>query len=162
LKHFQAQLTFLRAADTKLAVAVFLDRNESPDSPQARFSNLSPVSYALDKATSENLDYVLVAAASALRLYTTRTDLGPGRRGRTETFAEVHLDVLDEAKASYLWLLFSADGLRKGGSVEEILSASSRYAVGLGARLRERVYFEVVPPLAESLIQARGLKNPTA
>ncbi len=152
----------LRAADTKLAVAVFLDRNESPDSPQARFSNLSAVSYALDKAASENLEYVLVAVGPALRLYTTRTDLGPGRRGRTETFVEVHLDVLDETNAGYLWLLFSADGLRKGGSVAQILSASSRYAVGLGARLRERVYFEVVPPLAESLIQARKLKNPTA
>jgi len=152
----------LRAADTKLAVAVFLDRNESPDSPHARFSNLSAVSYALDKAVSENLDYVLISAGSTIRLYSARTDVGPGRRGRTETFAEIHLDVLPETEAGYLWLLFSAEALGKGGSVEEILRDSSRYAVELGSRLRTRVYFDVVPPLAESLLQARGLKNPTA
>jgi len=80
--------SILRSADTKLAVAVFLERNESPDSPQTRFSNLSAVSYALAKADGENLDYVVISAGSALRLYPSRTGVGPGRRGRTETFVE--------------------------------------------------------------------------
>ena len=70
----------LRAADTKLAVAVLLDRNESPDAPNGRFANLSAVSYALAKADSENLDWVLIAAGPALRLYSARTAVGPGRR----------------------------------------------------------------------------------
>src|SRR5215469_8865732 len=152
----------LRSADTKLAVAVFLDRNEAPEAPQTRFSNLSAVSYALAKADSENLEYVVISAGSTLRLYSARTGIGPGRRGRTETFVEVHLDVLPEAEAGYLWLLFSTDALKRGGTVAQILADSSRYAARLGERLRDRVYGFVVPPLAEGLIQARGLAKPTA
>src|SRR5487761_1175538 len=101
--------SILRSADTKLAVAVFLERNESPDSPQTRFSSLSAISYALAKADAENLDYVVITAGSALRLYHARTDIGPGRRGRTETFVEIHLDILPEVDAGYLWLLFRSD-----------------------------------------------------
>jgi hypothetical protein len=152
----------LRSADTRLAVAVFLERNESPEVPQVRFSNLSAVSYALAKADSENLDYVLISAGSTLRLYPARTGIGPGRRGRTETFVEIHLDILPEGDAGYLWLLFSTDALKRGGTVEQILDDSSRYAARLGERLRDRVYGFVVPPLAEGLMQARGLTKPTA
>jgi hypothetical protein len=154
--------SILRSADTKLAVAIFLERNESSDSPQTRFSNLSAVSYALAKADAENLDYVVIAAGSTLRLYPSRTGVGPGRRGRTETFVEIHLDILPEHDAGYLWLLFSVDALRRGGTVEQVLDDSSRYAARLGERLRDRVYGSVVPPLAEGLMQARGFKNPTA
>lgn len=152
----------LRSADTKLAVAVFLERNESPDAPNARFSNLSAISYALAQADRENLDYVLISAGSTLRLYPARTGIGTGRRGRTETFIEAHLDLMPEEDAGYLWLLFSAEALQKGGSFEKILDDSTRYAAELGTRLRERVYNDVIPPLAESLLEARGLRSPTA
>jgi hypothetical protein len=151
----------LRSADTKLAVAVFLERNESPDAPNARFSNLSAISYALAQADRENLDYVLISTGSALRLYPARTGIGTGRRGRTETFIEAHLDLLPEGDAGYLWLLFSAEALHKGGSFEKILSDSARYAADLGSRLRDRVYNEVVPPLSQSLLAARGLSSPS-
>jgi hypothetical protein len=150
----------LRSADTKLAVAVFLERNESPDAPNARFSNLSAISYALAQADRENLDYVLISYGSALRLYPARTGIGTGRRGRTETFIQVHLDLLPEEDAGYLWLLFSAEALHKGGSFEKILSDSARYAADLGSRLRDRVYNEVIPPLSQSLLAARGLRSP--
>ena len=39
----------------KLALAVFLDRGESPDTANQRFSNFSPVTYAHTKADQENL-----------------------------------------------------------------------------------------------------------
>lgn len=152
----------LRAAETKVALAVFLDRNESPDIPSARFSNLSIISYALAKADAENLDYVVVSAGSAIRLYPVRSGVGVGRRGRTETFVEIHLDLLSEDRAGYIWLLFSADALRKGGTVEGVLDSSALYAVALGTRLRERVYTEVVPRLAQAILEARDLKMPSA
>jgi hypothetical protein len=152
----------LRAAETKVAVAVFLERNESPEIPSTRFSNLSAVSYALAKADTENLDYVVVSTGPAIRLYPVRAGVGVGRRGRTETFIEIHLDLLSNDQAGYLWLLFSADALRKNGTVEEILDSSARYAVSLGTRLRERVYFEVVPRLAQAILEARDLKAPSA
>jgi hypothetical protein len=148
----------LRAAETKVAVAVFLERNESPEIPNSRFSNLSAVSYALAKADAENLDYIVVSTGSAIRLYPVRAGVGVGRRGRTETFVEIHLDLISNEQAGYLWLLFSADALRRGGTIEEILDSSARYAVELGNRLRERVYTDVVPRLAQAILEARNLK----
>jgi hypothetical protein len=152
----------LRATDSRAALAILLDRNESPDVANARFSNLSPISFALAKADSENLDYVVVLAGPVVRLYPVKTGVGTGQRGRTETYAEIHLDLLPEDQSGYLWLIFSAGALSKGGSVAEILGNSSRYAVELGVRLRERIYSEVVPPLAQGMMQARNLTHPTA
>jgi hypothetical protein len=126
----------LRAANTRVALALLLDRNESPDMPSPLFSGVSPISQALAKADTENLDYVIVISGPQLRLYPARTGVGTGQRGRSETFAEVHLDLLSESQAGYLWLLFSAGALQKNGSVGQILESSSRYAVELGARLR--------------------------
>jgi hypothetical protein len=154
-------VSILRAGQHRRAVAVFLDRNESPDLPNPRFAQLSPVSYALAKADQENLDWVIVSAGPVLRLHPVGTGVGTGRRSRTETFAEIHLDLVAPNDAAYLWLLFSADALKKQGVVEELLGNSVRYAADLGARLRDRVYNEVVPDLAMGILSARGLKRPT-
>lgn len=155
-------VSILRAGGSRRAVAVFLDRNESPDLPSARFAQLSPVSYALAKADAENLEWVLVSAGPMLRLHPVRTGIGTGRRGRGETFAEIHLDLLADSDAAYLWLIFSADALRLGGYVEELLANSARYAADLGSRLRERIYTEVVPDLALGILNARDLKRPSS
>lgn len=156
------QALILRAAESRIALAILLERNESPDVASVRFSNTSPISYALAKAEAENLEYVVVLAGSVLRLYPVKTGVGTGQRGRSETFVEIHLDLLPEELAGYLWLLFSATGLGKVGSVREILDNSSRYAADLGTRLRDRIYAEVIPALAQGLIVARKLQRPTA
>jgi|GEM_PF-3878738 len=62
-------VSILRGGDQRRAIAVFLDRNESPDLPNTRFAQLSPVSYALAKADQENLDWVIVSAGPTLRLH---------------------------------------------------------------------------------------------
>jgi hypothetical protein len=152
----------LRASGSRTALAIFLERNEPPEAPSNRFSNLSPVSYALATADNEGLPYVVVCAGSLIRLYPTRVGVGVGQRARTETYVEIHLELLDRKDAGYLWLLFSAAALRSGGTVEDILARSHDYAADLGQRLRERIYWDVIPPLAKALLLARGLKNPTA
>lgn len=154
--------SILRAAESKVAIAVFLERNESPEAPNARFSQLSAVSYALAKADEEHLDYVVVSAGSVLRLYPVRTGVGVGRRGSTETYAEIHLDLLPEDAAGYLWLLLSSDALRRGGKVEQILDDSTKYAAGLETRLRDRIYSDAIPKLAQGILAARHLKSPSA
>lgn len=154
-------VSILRAGEARRAVAVFLDRGEAPDLPSVRFAQLSPVSYALARADNENLDWVVVSAGSVLRLHPVSTDVGTGRRSRTETFAEVQLDLLSPAEAAYLWLIFSAEALKKNGEVESLLDKSSDFATELGARLRERVYVDVVPNLALAILDARGLKRPS-
>jgi hypothetical protein len=151
----------LRTAQSRIALALLLEREESPDAGPI-FSGSSPVSQALAKADAENLEYVIVTSGSRIRLYPVRPGVGTGQRGRTETFTELHLDLLAESQAGYLWLMFSASALQKQGSVSQILESSTRYAVDLGARLRDRVYSDVIPPLAQALIHARAIDRPTA
>jgi hypothetical protein len=152
----------LKGADRRLALAVLLDQTEVPESGSPRFSNLSPVSYAFTKADSENLDWVVAVQGDRLRLYPTRTDVGVGRRGRTETYVEIQTSLLSDEHAAYLTLLFSADALKPGGTVQRLLEDSKRFAVDLAKRLRERIYESVVPLLARGMVAARDLKKPNA
>jgi hypothetical protein len=158
-------ISVLVSKDTKVAVAVFLERSEPIDIASGRFSDQSPISYALAAADRENLDYVLISSGPVLRLYPTRTGVGVGRRGRTETFIEAHLDLIPSDKAAYLWLLFSAEALAPtDGSFQDILNRSADYAADLGKRLRERIYRDVIPKngLAKAVVDARSLRKPTA
>ncbi|MCY4398409.1 MAG: hypothetical protein OXE96_03560 [Gemmatimonadetes bacterium] len=151
----------LVAGDRKTAVAVLLDRPEEIDSASARFDGVSPVSYALAQADRENLDWVVAVAGGTLRLYPAKPGVGTGRRGRSETFVEIDLDLLAGDNAGYLWLLLSAPALSEGGSVEDILRASEDYAADLGGRLRERVYREVMPSLARAVVAAMHPEKPS-
>ncbi len=45
-------------------------------------------------------------------------------------------------------MLFAPSALDPGGTAGQILAASENFAVGLGERLRERIYEDVVPGLA--------------
>ncbi|EJN59702.1 hypothetical protein HSB1_18600 [Halogranum salarium B-1] len=143
------------------AVAMFLQEDESFDHAQDRFVGQSPVAYALNEADKRNLDYVIGSNGDTLRLYTTNPDAGFGSRGRTDTYVEVNTSLLADDKAAYLWLLFSANALRDEGTLHDIMERSKDYAADLGARLRERIYDDVIPDLAEAIAQARNLEDPT-
>ena len=145
----------------KSAVAVFLKNDESFDHAQDRFTGQTPISYALTEADKEDLDYVIASSDHTLRLYTTNPDAGFGSRGRTDTFVEVNTDLLTDENAGYLSLLFSSDALRDDGSLHGIMEDSKDYAADLGRRLRERIYDDVVPDLAEAIADARDLDEPT-
>jgi hypothetical protein len=146
----------------KVAVAVLLRQDESPELSTPRFTGMSPVSYALAVADRENIPYVLISQGSKLRLYPAKVGVGVGRRGRTETYVEIHTGLLRDSDAAFLWLLFSAEALSEGGSLTALLDESNRFAGDLAERLRERIYVEVIPRLAQGLAAARGLRKPTA
>lgn len=152
----------LRAGDRKTAIAVLLKDLETPEAGSERIpGSLSPVSYALARADEENLSWVVVQHGRKVRLYPARTDIGVGRRGRTETYLECHTGLIADEKAAYLWLLFSADALARDGSLSRILADSQDFAGALASRLRERIYDQVIPRLAEGLAAARGIRKPT-
>ena len=153
--------SLLRSGDRRTALAVMLLENESPEAGTARFNNLSPVSYALAKADSENLSWVIVVQGNRLRLYSTAVDAGVGRRGRTETFIECQPALLTDANLAYLWLLYSAEALTPEGSLSELLEDSQRFAGNLADRLRERIYDIVVPVLAQGIASERELVDPS-
>ncbi len=155
------QYAVLKSGPKKIAVAIFLDRSEAYDLASERFGGATPIQYALTKADEENLDYVVVDHGSSLRIHTT-AGKGVGRRGRTETFVEVHLDLLPTDRAGYLWLLFSGAALADNGTFTTILEASQDYASDVGLRLRDRIYELVIPELSIAIAKARDLKKPTA
>jgi len=143
----------LKVKDAKRAVAIFLDEGEAFDDAGERFGT-SPVSQALALADREGLPWVVLTRARQVRLYSARVDTGVGRKGRADTYVEVDLALLPEDHAGFVPLLFGAGALAEQGTIEEILERSADFAADLGARLRDRVYFEAVPQLATAI--ARG------
>ncbi|MFO0848384.1 MAG: hypothetical protein U0871_07500 [Gemmataceae bacterium] len=156
--------SLLKASGTnsRAGVAVVLQAGESPDLEAERFNGMSPVTYAMAVADRENLRYVLVCQGPKVRLYPVGLGVGVGRRGRTETFVELHTGLIRDDHAGYIWALLSADALDAGGTLDHLLEESRRFAGDLAVRLRERVYDLVIPELAKGLIAARKLKKPTA
>ncbi len=146
--------------DRKTALAVMLHKDEGIEHKEQRFNQLSPVSYAFAKADSENLDWIIFTQANRIRLYSTSVDVGVGRRGRTDTFIECQPWLLPDESLHYLWLLYSAEALTRGGSLYELLEGSERFAGDLAKRLRERIYEHVVPVLAQGISRARGITAP--
>jgi len=153
----------LKSGEHKTAVAVLLSDFETPESGSERIpGTLSPVSYALARADEENLDWVILIHGRKIRLYPAKMGVGVGRRGRTETFLECHTGLIPDDQAAYLWLLFSAQALSKDGTLSAIMADSIDFAGDLANSLRERIYDEVIPRLAEGLAEARGLRDPSA
>lgn len=150
----------LRSGDRRTALAVMLRETESPEAGTARFNSLSPVSYALAKADAENLSWVVLVQGNRLRLYSTAVDAGVGRRGRTETYVECQPSLLADEHLPYLWLLYSAEALAPQGSLSQILGDSQRFAGDLAEQLRERIYDDVVPILAQGIAAARAIERP--
>ncbi len=152
----------LRAEDQRTALAVLLDRTETAEASTPRFNSLSPISYAISKATAENLPWVILVQSDRIRLYSTKIGVGVGRRGRTETYIESQPSLLSDEHMGLLWLLFSADALKPAGSIGELLESSERFAGDLAERLRDRIYEEVVPRIATGIVSARNISNFTA
>lgn len=142
--------------DTNRALAILLERSETFDSTSARFP-ISPVADGLVMAQQKEVPWLVVIKGSRIRLYSTKLDHGVGRRGQTETFFELDLATIDKKYEPLLTLVFSEAALSPSGTTEDLLSESSRFAVALGTRLRERVYNTAVPRL--SIAVANAIKD---
>lgn len=143
------------------AVAVLLDDSEQFDAKTQRFQ-LSPVAFGLAVASRQEVPWLVVLRKDQIRLYPGRDGVGVGAKGQAETFFEIDLSTIDEEYGALLPLIFSAKALAAEGSADELLRDSTRYATELGARLRERIYDEIIPPLAvqvaERLATQAGVK----
>lgn len=144
----------LSTGSTRHAVAVLLNETELFDRPGQRFGAVSPVTQGLALAQEQNLPWLMVLRGTQIRLYPAKPDVGVGRKGQSETFVELDLALLTEADAGYLPMLFSPTALDDSGTVAQILAASVDHATALGARLRDRVYVDVVPALAVAVANA--------
>jgi len=150
----------LLSGDEKTALAVLLNDSEVPELSNDRFNNTSPVSYALAKADNEKLPWVVMVQGDRIRIYNTK-NIGVGRRGRTETYIECQSSILSQKDAGLLWLLFSSDALKDGGTIDDLLEESQRFAADIADTLRERIYDIVIPKLAMGISKERNLTNPS-
>lgn len=133
--------------DASRAVAVLLDDTEQFDSKSPRFQ-LSPVAYGLAVATQQEVPWLIVLRKDQIRLYPGRDGVGVGSKGQAETYFEIDLSTVDADYAGLLPLIFTANALAANGTADQLLEESTRYAAELGKRLRERIYDEIIPPLA--------------
>lgn len=117
-----------------------------------RFSK-SPIYHGLEIARRNNVPWLVVARGSEIRLYPTSPSVGVGRRGATQTYFGLDLALIDESKAGYLDLAFSAKALAPDGSVDQILNDSKTYVAALSSRLRDRVYEDVVSRLSVAVAE---------
>lgn len=152
----------LRAGREKRAIAVLLLPGEVEEQQAERFQRVSPIQWALDRADREQVPWVMMVQGDRLRLYPRGLNVGVGRRGRTDTWIQLRTDLMQADQAALLWLVFSAEALREGGSIETLLTKSQRFAASLADRLRDRIYDAVIPRLAEGIAVARGVAQPTA
>ena len=111
----------LRTAGQKVAVAVLLDPAESPDQARDR-GELSPVSKGLLVAHREKVSYVLIQQRTTLRLYHVVPGVGGSQRD-PDTYIQIFTGLLPHADATfgYLRLIFSAEALLAGGTLERLL-----------------------------------------
>ncbi|MGI9346071.1 MAG: Eco57I restriction-modification methylase domain-containing protein [Gammaproteobacteria bacterium] len=150
----------LSDGEKRTALAVLLKEDEVPEISSGRFNNLSPISYALTKADKERLPWVVMVQGDSVRLYNTK-NIGVGRRGRTETYVECQPSLLSSNDIGLLWLLFSSEALKEGGTINSILEESKRFAADIADQLRKRIYEIVVPQLAMGIAKARSLNSPS-
>jgi hypothetical protein len=146
----------LRDSGTRKAIAVFLEDHELPEVSNDRFNLQSPVTYALSMADQEGLPYAIVTRGAQIRLYCADVGRGVGRKGRTESYIELNLSLIAEENVGLLNLLFAPSALEQGGTVDQLLDDSHRFAMGIGERLRERIYIDAVPALATSLARKQS------
>ena len=131
----------------KRVVAILLDRSENFDAKSTRLQ-ASPVEWSLGIAAQQGAPWVIAIKDSQLRLYPAKDGVGVGQKSQAETYFEIDLLTVEDEKVGLLDLIFSAAALAEGGTAEGLLNDSKKFASELGVRLRERVYEQVVPPLA--------------
>ena len=132
------------------AVAVLLDESEHFEARSPRFQ-LTPVAFGLRIAMNQGIPWLVVLRKDQIRLYPGKDGVGVGQKGQTETFLELDLAALDSDYAALLSLVFSAEALSPDGTTRQLLDDSSRFANSLGERLRDRIYEDVMPPLAKEV-----------
>ena len=144
---------------SRRAAAVLMLDQESFENPLGRFAGSNAVAHGLALARRENVPWLILIGGSVARLFPADPDVGVGRKGQTQTYAEVDLDLLTGATSGYLSLLFSPEALAAGGTVAELLDESSKYATGLSDRLRDRIYEDVIPSLATAVAARSDVWN---
>ena len=102
-----------------------------------------PVAGLLREMDAVGAQWGILVSGDVWRLYSAE------HPARTTSFAEVDLAKLSDP--AYYGALFSSRALAREGLAETIARGSHEFAVGLGDRLRDRIYEQVVPRIARAI-----------
>ncbi|WP_146841527.1 Eco57I restriction-modification methylase domain-containing protein [Cellulomonas composti] len=142
--------------DRERAVAVLLEGEEVFDRPTLRYGlGTSPVEHGIEVARAREVPWVLVVRGSVVRLYASDPDKGVTRTGAA-SYTQLDLGALSGEHLAYAGLLLTPSALEADGTADQILKDSREHATSLGERLRDRVYKDVVPKLAETIASRLG------
>jgi len=142
----------MAASDAPRAIAILINDDDFFESNSSLYQ-ISPVAFGLALAAKKNAPWLIVLRKDQIRLYPGTDGVGVGQKGQADTYLELDLAALDQDYAALLPLIFSADALSVDGSTDQILAESGKYAANLGVRLRDRIYENVVPPLAVAIAE---------
>jgi hypothetical protein len=146
-----------RSSGQRRAAAVLLAADESFDNPLSRLHGSNAVTHGLALARRENVEWLIVRGGRVARLFPVDPDAGVGRKGQTQTYVELDLGLLTDDRAGYVSLLLAPDALVSDGTLSLLLEDSKKYATGLSERLRDRIYQDVIPTLAEAVAECNGV-----
>lgn len=133
---------YVLRAENRPAAAV-LSYPASRDLDRASAGGELPVATLLREMEAAGVDWGVLVSGELWRIYSAQ------HPARMTSFVELDLARLNEP--GYFAALFSATALRRGGLAERIGEGSRDFAVGLGDRLRDRIYERVVPSIARSV-----------
>lgn len=137
----------------------FLDGPETSDTDPTAAEN--PGAAVLSILDHEGVDWAIVTNGKHWRLYTSKT------ASRATNFFQLDLEEAaadsDPTALRYFWLLFRAEAFRlravpvdgatrERSFLQDLLEGSREYAQAVGDRLKERVFEDVFPILAEGFI----------
>jgi len=136
-----AGVYLLRAAGRPAAAVLSYPPNQDFD--RASAGGELPVAGLLREMEAAGTRWGILVSGDVWRLYST------DHPARATSFAEIDLTKL--GNPAYFAALFSATALAAAGLAETIERGSRDFAVGLGDRLRDRVYGEVVPGIVRAI-----------
>ncbi|KQQ98416.1 hypothetical protein ASF72_18405 [Arthrobacter sp. Leaf141] len=143
------------------ALAVVLTTDERFERRSNRLGG-SPVAHGLALAAECDIPWLILISGSRLRIHSSRPDTGVGKKGQTETYFELETSHLDPQLSGFLTLIFSPTALAAAGTIEQVLAASVEHAAALGVRLRERIYYDVMPRLTLDVLRSLSDEDSTA
>lgn len=143
------------------ALAVVLTTDERFERRSSRLGG-SPVAHGLALAAECDIPWLILISGSRLRIHSSRPDVGVGKKGQTETYFELETSHLDPQLSGFLTLIFSPTALAAAGTIEQVLAASVEHAAALGVRLRERIYYDVMPRLTLDVLRSFSGSHSTA
>ena len=119
----------------------------------------SPTTRLIVEANARGAERAVIVSGGLLRIYIADATKGLDDVATASNYIELDLELVSDSAIGLLAMFFAAEQHQRNGLFDTLVNESSRYAVALRGRFRERVYSNVVGDLARALYAARGRRS---